>query len=1002
MRLDTEFIRLPLAVDAARLAAEVLAFPESDWRKHPQGHAGNTALPLVARGGNPDDDGVKGPMQPTPFLARCPYLARCLAALGSVLGRTRLMRIVGNGEAHAHVDTNYYWMQRTRVHFPIVTYPEVRFLCGSAELNMKPGQVWLFDTWRMHNVLNANPGARIHLVADTVGSADFWELAAHGERPFTDPPTLAAVPDRFVDASGPDPEMVFERANFPAVMSPWEIECLFADLVADLGESSEGREADAASLQDLLFRFHRNWRNLWAGHGTDGRGYPEYRRTLDALDAGIQAFAGRLALPNGVDAVEAVRQAVVRSALNPELAAVSEMPADPKFVAVESPLYPEAKPTPATFARPVVILAAPRSGSTLLFETLARSPDFWSLGGESHEIFESVLPLGPEKHGWESNRLTAADADPDTIAKLHAAFRERVVDREGNRLPADAAGVRLLEKTPKNALRIPFLAAAFPDALFVYLAREPRENVSSIVDAWNSKKFVTYPKLPGWKGSPWSLLLIPGRDKLKGKSVAEVAAAQWAAAHEQILADLAALPRDRWCGVRYEDLLANPQAVAERLCKFAGVRWDQSLTGDLPLSKHTLTPPNPDKWKKNEAGLKKVLPALEPLAKRVAEAVKAEPVAEAPSPTAAVPPTAANPKKDISAEPLRSVFTSSLAGILKELGISLLVSTYQAGKLVIVREHDGVVNTHFRNFPAPMGIAVQGNRLAVGTKNHVWEFWNQADVARKLEPVGKHDACFLARSTHTTGDIRIHEIAFGEKDLWIVNTRFSCLCTLDPQYSFVPQWRPKFVTALAPEDRCHLNGMCLAGTPAKPKYVTCLGATDTVGGWRENKKDGGLLLDVDSGEVVARGLSMPHSPRLHQGKLFVLESGVGGIGTVDLKTGKVESIATLPGFTRGIDFAGPFAFIGLSQVRETAVFSGIPITETLAERTCGVWVVDLRSGKVAGFLRFESGVEEIFAVQVLHGSRYPDVIADEEQWLANSFVLPEEALRAVPAEMRTK
>src|SRR5204862_4296250 len=131
------------------------------------------------------------------------------------------------------------------------------------------------------------------------------------------------------------------------------------------------------------------------------------------------------------------------------------------------------------------------------------------------------------------------------------------------------------------------------------------------------------------------------------------------------------------------------------------------------------------------------------------------------------------------------------------------------------------------------------------------------------------------------GDIRIHDTAWAGDELWAVNTRFSCLCTLDRRYSFVPRWRPAFVSALAPEDRCHLNGLCVAGDPPRPKYVTCLGATDTAGGWRANKRDGGLLIDVDTHAVVARGLSMPHSPRVHDGKLWVLESGVGGIGHLD-------------------------------------------------------------------------------------------------------------------------
>ena len=180
------------------------------------------------------------------------------------------------------------------------------------------------------------------------------------------------------------------------------------------------------------------------------------------------------------------------------------------------------------------------------------------------------------------------------------------------------------------------------------------------------------------------------------------------------------------------------------------------------------------------------------------------------------------------------------------------------------------------------------------------------------------------------------------EELWVVNTRFSCLCTLDRSASFTPRWRPPFVTALEPTDRCHLNGLGMVD--GRPRYVTALGQTDAPAGWRPRaRRSGGIVMDVASGELMAQGLSMPHSPRWHAGRLWVCESGAGTLGYVDPRTGRYEAVAATPGFTRGLDFAGNLAFVGLSQVRETAVFSGIPITERLAaeERTCGVCVVDL-------------------------------------------------------------
>ncbi|MBY0523881.1 MAG: TIGR03032 family protein [Gemmataceae bacterium] len=236
-------------------------------------------------------------------------------------------------------------------------------------------------------------------------------------------------------------------------------------------------------------------------------------------------------------------------------------------------------------------------------------------------------------------------------------------------------------------------------------------------------------------------------------------------------------------------------------------------------------------------------------------------------------------------------------------------------------------------------------------------------------------------------------------ELWFVNTRFSCLCTRSNTHSFVPRWRPPFITALAPEDRCHLNGLCMA--EGRPAFVTALGATDTPGGWRADKKSGGILMEVETGEIITRGLSMPHSPRWHNGRLWVLESGSGGFGWIDPATGKYQQVAVLPGFTRGLGFCGPLAFIGLSQVRESAVFSGIAIAERpLEERCCGVWVVNIQTGETVAYVKFEDALQEIFAVQVLPGVRHPDLINDQPRLIADSFVVPDAALDLVPAPLR--
>ncbi len=207
------------------------------------------------------------------------------------------------------------------------------------------------------------------------------------------------------------------------------------------------------------------------------------------------------------------------------------------------------------------------------------------------------------------------------------------------------------------------------------------------------------------------------------------------------------------------------------------------------------------------------------------------------------------------------------------------------------------------------------------------------------------------------------------------------------------------MSALALEDRCHLNGLALEY--GQPKYVTMLGETDKQGGWRENKANGGLLMDMQTNKILVRGLSMPHSPRLYDGKLWFLESGRGSLAWLNpekLHYGDaraVETVVELPGFTRGLDFCGPLAFIGLSQVRESATFSNIPIVERLTERICGVWVVNIVTKEIVAFLRFEDAVQEIFAVQVLRGIRFPELLDWNDELVKSSYVLPDKDLADV-------
>lgn len=326
------------------------------------------------------------------------------------------------------------------------------------------------------------------------------------------------------------------------------------------------------------------------------------------------------------------------------------------------------------------------------------------------------------------------------------------------------------------------------------------------------------------------------------------------------------------------------------------------------------------------------------------------------------------------AREVRHEYSHTFPSLLNQLGVSLLVSTYQAGKVVAVGVAQGELTLAYHNFERAMGLAVRPDRIAVGARAQVLFLNSAPDLARRVEPAGRHDACYLTRSSHFTGEIQAHELAWSGDELWLVNTAFGCLCTLDDRHSFVPRWRPPFITGLAAEDRCHLNGMAMAPDERgvlKPRYVTAMGETDTAQGWRPNKVTGGCLIDVASGQTVARGFAMPHSPRIHQNRVWMLHSGAGQLVEVDPVRGIVETVTELPGYTRGLAFYDRFAFVGLSKIRETSTFGGMPIAARRPELKCGVGIVDLGTGRLVAHLEFVTGVEEIFDVQVVPGVRSP-------------------------------
>jgi hypothetical protein len=280
------------------------------------------------------------------------------------------------------------------------------------------------------------------------------------------------------------------------------------------------------------------------------------------------------------------------------------------------------------FDRPLIILAAPRSGSTLLFETLAEAPGVWTVGGESHTFIEGIRTLNPMSGRVDSNRLDASHATGHVTEALRRRFARHLRDRDGREFAAhqEIRSLRFLEKTPKNALRQPFLDAVFPGAFYVFLFRDPRANISSLMEAWKAGRWVTYPHLRGWRGPPWSLLLPPGWRELSGRPLVEICAFQWASANRIILDDLEKLPDDRWTACSYGDLTERTRPAVERICRFAGLDRDDRLRrrveGTLPLSRYTHTPPSAEKWRRNEEQILPVLSSMEAVWNRCERALE--------------------------------------------------------------------------------------------------------------------------------------------------------------------------------------------------------------------------------------------------------------------------------------------------------------------------------------------------------------------------------------------
>ena len=348
-------------------------------------------------------------------------------------------------------------------------------------------------------------------------------------------------------------------------------------------------------------------------------------------------------------------------------------------------------------------------------------------------------------------------------------------------------------------------------------------------------------------------------------------------------------------------------------------------------------------------------------------------------------------QKEMASWDASSTHTDNFPQILKGLNISLAVTSYQSHCMFLVRSDGDVIDTKFLAFRRPMGLSVSKDQITLGTYSEVIKFARNDKAIESFPHKEKIDACFTPRATHTTGMINIHDIAYGDEGLWVVNSMFSCLATLESDSSFVPRWKPEFITELVPEDRCHLNGMCLKD--GKPKYVTTFNRANVKGAWKRDQR-AGTVMDVDTGEVLVDDLDMPHSPRFYRGHLYFCESGKGLIYRYNPVTKELLVIAELQGFTRGMDFYGPLLFVGLSKVRKSDIKKPLELADKYDETYSGVWVINLEDHREVGHLSFEGTVSQVYDIALIEGCSFPEVIRPEGKRVANTYSFDEKSLKS--------
>lgn len=331
--------------------------------------------------------------------------------------------------------------------------------------------------------------------------------------------------------------------------------------------------------------------------------------------------------------------------------------------------------------------------------------------------------------------------------------------------------------------------------------------------------------------------------------------------------------------------------------------------------------------------------------------------------------------------------TDSFLEFLKLLNISLAVTSYDCQRLIVLRHHQNKLDTHLVPVARPRGLAIHGNKLTVATYTEIINYYRQDSLpAEQLESIElEADALFLPRNSHITGEINAHDIAWGEGGLWLVNSRFSCLCTLQPDLSFKPRWWPMFLDGPTGDGAGHVN--CMAMENGKPTYVTCFGAFTQDRSWREAETlDTGLLIDVQHNKVVLDGLYLPHSPKIYNGKVYLCNSGEGTVMSYDPATGSVETLLELQGFTRALTFFQGYMIVCCSRFRKSERVAKLPLEQKYDDSHAGIYVVDMEDMSIVAYCRFDGDVSQLYDVVVIENAVQPVVLGLQDPRVTNLFV----------------